>query len=32
MNPIKLLVYSSGETLQARRGWQDIVKMMNGKN
>ena len=31
-NPIKLLVEFSAETLQARREWQDIFKVMKGKN
>ena len=30
-NPIKLLASFSEEALQARKGWQDIVKMMNGE-
>ena len=31
-NPIKLTVDLSAETLQARREWQDIFKVMKGKN
>ena len=30
--PIKLTADLSRETLQARRGWQDIFKVMKGKN
>ena len=30
--PIRLLVDFSTETLQARREWYDIFKMMKGKN
>ena len=30
--PIKLTADLSAETLQARREWQDIFKMMKGKN
>ena len=30
--PIKLTADLSGETLQARREWQDIFKVMKGKN
>ena len=30
-NPIKLTVDLSAETLQARREWQDIFKVMKGK-
>ena len=31
-NPIRLTTDLSGETLQARREWQDIFKVMKGKN
>ena len=31
-NPICLTYDLSAETLQARRDWQDIVKVMKGKN
>ena len=31
-NPIRLRAELSAETLQARREWQDIVKVMKGKN
>ena len=31
-NPIKLTADLSAETLQARREWQDIFKVMKGKN
>ena len=30
--PIRLTEELSGETLQARRKWQDILKVMKGKN
>ena len=30
--PIRLTADHLAETLQARREWQDIVKMMKGKN
>ena len=30
--PIRLRDYLSAETLQARREWQDIFKLMKGKN
>ena len=30
--PIRLTVGFSAETLQARREWHDILKMMKGKN
>ena len=30
--PIKLTADLSAETLQARREWQDIIKVMKGKN
>ena len=30
--PTRLTVDLSGETLQARREWQDILKLMKGKN
>ena len=30
--PIRLTNYLSAETLQARREWQDIFKVMKGKN
>ena len=30
--PIRLTAYPSAETLQARREWQDIFKVMKGKN
>ena len=30
--PIRLTAYLSAETLQARREWQDIFKVMKGKN
>ena len=30
--PIRLTAELSAETLQARRGWQDIFKVMKGKN
>ena len=30
--PIRLTAALSAETLQARRVWQDICKVMNGKN
>ena len=31
-NPICLTAYLSAETLQVRRGWQDIFKVLKGKN
>ena len=31
-NPIYLTADLSGETLQARRDWQDIFKLLKGKN
>ena len=31
-NPIGLTANLSGETLQARREWQDIFKVLKGKN
>ena len=31
-NPIHLTVEFSAETLQARREWQDIFKVLKGKN
>ena len=31
-NPISLTADLSAETLQARREWQDIFKLLNGKN
>ena len=31
-NPIYLTADLSGETLQARREWQDIFKLLKGKN
>ena len=31
-NPILLTTNLSAETLQARREWQDIVKVLKGKN
>ena len=31
-NPIRLIADLSAETLQARREWQDIFKVMKGKN
>ena len=31
-NPIHLTADLSAETLQARRGWQDIFKVLKGKN
>ena len=31
-NPIRLSVDFSAETLQARREWHDIFKVMKGKN
>ena len=31
-NPICLTADLSSETLQARRGWQDIFKVLKGKN
>ena len=31
-NPIHLTADLSGETLQARREWQDISKVLKGKN
>ena len=31
-NPMHLTAYLSAETLQARREWQDIFKMLKGKN
>ena len=31
-NPIRLKAYLSAETLQGRREWQDIFKVMKGKN
>ena len=31
-NPVHLTVDLSAETLQARREWQDIVKVLKGKN
>ena len=30
--PIRLTAYFSRETLQARKEWYDIFKLMNGKN
>ena len=30
--PIRLTAYLSAETLQARRDWQDIFKVMKGEN
>ena len=30
--PIRLTAHFSAETLQARREWQDIFKLMKGKN
>ena len=30
--PIRITAYLSTETLQARREWQDILKVMNEKN
>ena len=30
--PIRLTADFSAETLQARRGWHDILKVMKGKN
>ena len=30
--PIRLTADLSAETLEARRGWQDIFKVMKGKN
>ena len=30
--PIRLTAHLSAETLQARREWQDIFKVMKGKN
>ena len=30
--PIRLTADLSAETLQARRGWQDMFKVMKGKN
>ena len=30
--PIRIIAYLSIETLQARREWQDILKVMIGKN
>ena len=30
--PIRLSAYFSAETLQTRREWQDIFKVMKGKN
>ena len=30
--PIRLTAYHSAETLQARKDWQDIFKVMKGKN
>ena len=31
-NPIHLTAYLSAETLQARREWQDIFKVLKGEN
>ena len=31
-NPIHLMAVHSSETLQARREWQDIFKVLKGKN
>ena len=31
-NPIRLTAELSAETLQARREWQDILKVLKGKN
>ena len=31
-NPIRLTAYLSAETLQARREWQDIFKVLKGEN
>ena len=31
-NPIRLTAYLSVETLQARRTWQDIFKILKGKS
>ena len=31
-NPIRLIADLSAETLQARREWQDIFKVQEGKN
>ena len=31
-NPIALTAYISAETLQARREWQDIFKVLKGEN
>ena len=31
-NPIRLTAHLSAETLQARREWQDIFKVLKGKN
>ena len=31
-SPIQLTAYLSTETLQARREWQDIFKVLKGKN
>ena len=31
-NPIHLTAYLSAETLQARREWQNIFKVLKGKN
>ena len=31
-NPIRLTAYLSAETLQARGEWQDIFKILKGKN
>ena len=31
-NPIRLAAVLSAETLQARREWQDIFKVLKGKN
>ena len=30
--PIRLLAYFSKETLQARRGWKEVFKIMKGKD
>ena len=31
-NPIHLMTDLSGETLQARKEWQDVLKVLKGKN
>ena len=31
-NPIRLTAHLSAETLKPRREWQDIVKVLKGKN